>query len=334
MQPSYDPTPSSHCAPQLIDTLDRCKLRARLHDACTALHSRFPLNEALWLRWLASAVAAAGPAPAPRSVASVRGVFELAVGGILSVAVWLQYLDFERGLRTSRSASALDVERLRELFERAAATGGLHVARGAEIWLSWRRFEAAEDDGPALLRVLARQCGVCLGEPHAPRETLGELESWLAARAGAGAVEERTQAAARTAQKAWEDRAPFEAVLAAAAPESAERLRAWEDYVAWEAEQGHPARCQVRGCVVGVEGRFVWGAKRKGFEAFSLSRLLPLCRICTSAWCRNWRSTRTSGNSTRSGPPARSSRTPARCCACFPEPRERAPGRGSSGRCG
>ena len=74
---------------QYISILRKCKMRARLTTARTAMHSKFPLSEPLWIEWLDDEIAACHN---EESINHVEQLFGLAVQDYLSIPIWTKYL--------------------------------------------------------------------------------------------------------------------------------------------------------------------------------------------------------------------------------------------------
>lgn len=56
-----------------------------------------------------------------------------------AVPVWLEYVQFAIGHMSEKDGLVI----VREAFERALTTVGLHVSQGSNIWEAYREFENA-----------------------------------------------------------------------------------------------------------------------------------------------------------------------------------------------
>ncbi|CAG2248921.1 SART3 [Mytilus edulis] len=97
----------------------------------------FPLAEGLWLEWLKDEISLAGDDQKERK--KVEDLFERAVKDYLSVKIWLEYVQFSIGGMASQDG----VIKIREVFEKALSSAGLHVAQGSSLWEAYREFENA-----------------------------------------------------------------------------------------------------------------------------------------------------------------------------------------------
>ena len=101
---------------RLVRLLREANLRERLREAREAMSARFPLDETRWREWIADEVRLTKGKRARRGEI-VGGLFDRATREILSVPLWLGYLEFSLD-------QDWDPERRRELYERAAELCG------------------------------------------------------------------------------------------------------------------------------------------------------------------------------------------------------------------
>jgi hypothetical protein len=74
---------------QLINTLRRCKLKARLSEARQRMQKLFPLNEQLWLDWINDSMASIST---EADAEALKQLFQLATHDYVSVNIWESYL--------------------------------------------------------------------------------------------------------------------------------------------------------------------------------------------------------------------------------------------------
>lgn len=74
---------------QLLDTLKRCKLKARLSEARARMQQLFPLNEGLWLDWINDTMANIST---QEDADAVKQLFQQATQDYVSVNIWESYL--------------------------------------------------------------------------------------------------------------------------------------------------------------------------------------------------------------------------------------------------
>ena len=149
---------------RLVRLLREANLRERLREAREAMSARFPLDETRWREWIADEVRLTKGKRARRGEI-VGGLFDRATREILSVPLWLGYLEFSLD-------QDWDPERRRELYERAAELAGRHFVHGHKIWAAFRAFEASrggdemETNGDRVDELRLRQLAIPLAEPE------------------------------------------------------------------------------------------------------------------------------------------------------------------------
>ncbi|CAC5388459.1 SART3 [Mytilus coruscus] len=121
----------------LIKLLKQLGELDQLRDARQRMSELFPLAEGLWLEWLKDEISLAGDDQKERK--KVEELFERAVKDYLSVKIWLEYVQFSIGGMASQDG----VIKIREVFEKALSSAGLHVAQGSSLWEAYRKFENA-----------------------------------------------------------------------------------------------------------------------------------------------------------------------------------------------
>ena len=57
----------------------------------------------------------------------------------LAVSIWLEYVQFSIGGMAAQDG----IIKIREVFEKALSSAGLHVTQGASLWEAYREFENA-----------------------------------------------------------------------------------------------------------------------------------------------------------------------------------------------
>ncbi|CAG2256094.1 SART3 [Mytilus edulis] len=122
--------------PYLYDVhIDLIKLLKQLGELEQLRDARQRMS--LWLEWLKDEISLAGDDQKERK--KVEELFERAVKDYLSVKIWLEYVQFSIGGMASQDG----VIKIREVFEKALSSAGLHVAQGSSLWEAYREFENA-----------------------------------------------------------------------------------------------------------------------------------------------------------------------------------------------
>ncbi|KAL0105947.1 hypothetical protein PUN28_015987 [Cardiocondyla obscurior] len=128
---SYDY--STHKA--LINKLHAMGELDRLRAARNNMSNIFPLSPELWLVWLNDEIKLA---TTNEQKAEVIELCERAVKDYMSVELWLVYLQF---IIEHMGKDEEKIDKIRQLFERALTTVGMHVTKGAIIWEAYREYE-------------------------------------------------------------------------------------------------------------------------------------------------------------------------------------------------
>ena len=121
---------------ELIKLLKQLGELEQLRDARQRMSDLFPLTEDLWLDWLRDEIPLASD---EKERQKVEDLFEKAVKDYLSVSVWLEYVQFSIGGMAAQDG----IIKIREVFEKALSSAGLHVAQGSSLWEAYREFENA-----------------------------------------------------------------------------------------------------------------------------------------------------------------------------------------------
>lgn len=111
---------------------DLDQLRSARENMCAI----YPLSEELWLEWFQDELPLA---VIPEQKEYIVSKFELAVKDYASIKVWHEYCQY----MMNNIESPSDIERARNVFERAIISVGLHVTEGSSIWDGYREFEIA-----------------------------------------------------------------------------------------------------------------------------------------------------------------------------------------------
>lgn len=119
---------------ELIKLLKKMAELEKLRKAREMMSRHFPLTSELWISWLKDEISIAA-SDAERS--AIVELFERAVQDYLSVDLWLEYAQFSIGNMGLQDG----VETVRNTFERALTTAGLHAAKGAILWEAYCEFE-------------------------------------------------------------------------------------------------------------------------------------------------------------------------------------------------
>eukprot|EP00111_Clytia_hemisphaerica_P004917 TCONS_00014140-protein len=121
---------------ELITALRSTGDLEQLRNAREAMSNVYPLSEELWLEWFQDELPLA-VIPELKEYLLTR--FELAVKDYASTKVWHEYCQFAM----NNIESPTDIDRARNVFERAITAAGLHITEGASIWDGYREFEIA-----------------------------------------------------------------------------------------------------------------------------------------------------------------------------------------------
>ncbi|XP_012282732.1 squamous cell carcinoma antigen recognized by T-cells 3 [Orussus abietinus] len=238
---------ASHVA--LIAKLQRMGELERLRAARENMSSKYPLSPDLWLSWLQDEIKLA---TTPEQKAAVVQLCERAVKDYLSIDIWLEYLQFSIGNMGSEKDAVKDV---RQLFERALTSVGLHFTKGAIIWEAFREFETAllamVDVSNKAERIeqldrigslFRRQLACPLLDMEKAHE---EYVAWRASEGAKSNIDDSTLNSGYTRAIAkCTVRLPFEEKLLSAQGE-AELLDAFKGYLLHEKQNGDPGRITV-----------------------------------------------------------------------------------------
>lgn len=174
----------------LIKLLKQLGELDQLRDARLRMSKLFPLTEDLWLDWLRDETPLVSDDTERKKI---EDLFEKAVEDYLSVNIWLEYVQFSIGGMAAQDG----IIRIREVFEKALTSAGIHVTQGSSIWEAYREFENAillgimpapgqvatkqqEDDFSTqhkrILNLFKRQLSVPLNDME---ETYIEFQEWL-----------------------------------------------------------------------------------------------------------------------------------------------------------
>ncbi|XP_034337393.2 squamous cell carcinoma antigen recognized by T-cells 3 isoform X2 [Magallana gigas] len=219
----------------------------KLREAREKMSQYFPLTQELWLEWLRDEIPLATD---EKERKHVYDLFERAVKDYLSVDVWLEYVQFCIG-----GMGQIDgISHIRDVFERALATAGLHVAAGSSLWEAYREFENALMSGympqpgqvatpeqeekfnsqqDRVVSLFKRQLSIPLMDMQ---ETMSEFKEYYE-----DEIDDGTKEAYNKALEKLEKLMPYEEALTAAEPP---RLDAYLSYIDYEMTHDDPARIQ------------------------------------------------------------------------------------------
>ncbi|KAF9587173.1 hypothetical protein IFM89_039613 [Coptis chinensis] len=107
----------------------------KLRAARESMSQLFPLSPSLWLQWVHDE---ASLLTSSSSTHAITQLYDRALRDYLSVPLWCDYLNFVQDHCDSSPAAT---SKLRDLFERALPTAGLHVTQGYKIWEAYIKFE-------------------------------------------------------------------------------------------------------------------------------------------------------------------------------------------------
>ncbi|XP_077995883.1 spliceosome associated factor 3, U4/U6 recycling protein-like [Glandiceps talaboti] len=231
---------------QLINLLRKEGELEKLHQARERMHQLFPLSEELWLQWLQDEIRIGSEDDREE----ITTLFERAIGDYMSVGVILEYVQYSIG-----GMGATDgISKVRDVFETAITTVGLHVTKGVAIWEAYREFESAllqtlqpgigaivtEDKQKEIDKQMKRVANLFKRQLSIPmmdmETTYQEFQEW-----SVEPVPDHIKIAYKKALDKLEKRKPFEESLLSAVPP---RLQEYQSYIDYEKSDGDPARIQ------------------------------------------------------------------------------------------
>ncbi|KAK0162802.1 hypothetical protein PV327_006548 [Microctonus hyperodae] len=228
----------------LISKLQKMGELEKLRDARKRMSNKFPLSPDLWLAWLRDEMKLA---VSPEERTAVMELCEKAIGDYLSVEIWLEYVQFSIGLMAN-SDNATNT--IRNLFERALTSVGLHVTKGAIIWEAFREFEnilvsMASDDNERQIQIdrvgnlFRRQLACPLLDME---KTLEEYSKWKLEDGKSSSInDDIINVGYNRALIELNSRLPFEEKLCSHGDEL-ELLDAYKGYLLFEKQNGDPSR--------------------------------------------------------------------------------------------
>ena len=209
-----------------------------LREARRAFAKVYPLSDVLWIEWTADEQKLAST---EEEISNVLALYDAAVKDYVSVDLWLEYCQFSlRGLDTVQG-----IAKARDVFERAVAAVGLHVAKGSLIWATYRDFESAMfnlDNSPSqkdrIDKLFRRQLAVPLLDMN---NTLAEYQDFL----GGDPIDPNVERQYKAALDMLQPREDLESkLLSLDASDEDKKLEIYSDYLALEFENRNPARLQ------------------------------------------------------------------------------------------
>lgn len=233
----------------LIAKLQKMGELERLRAARENMSSRYPLNSDLWLAWMRDEIKLA---TAPEQKEQVAKLCERAVKDYLSVEVWLEYLQFSIGnMGTEKDAA----KNIRQLFERALTSVGLHTIKGAIIWEAFREFEAVlyalidpanqaerKEQLERIGNLFKRQLACPLLDMD---KTYEEYEAWRKGDGAEAVIDDKIVASGyERAFASLNARLPFEEKIVSSHADS-EILDSYKIYLSYEKQHGDPGRVTV-----------------------------------------------------------------------------------------
>ncbi|CAG2237408.1 SART3 [Mytilus edulis] len=233
----------------LIKLLKQLGELEQLRDARQRMSELFPLAEGLWLEWLKDEISLAGDDQKERK--KVEDLFERAVKDYLSVKIWLEYVQFSIGGMASQDG----VIKIREVFEKALSSAGLHVAQGSSLWEAYREFENAilmgvmpapgqvatkqqEDDFDVqhkrIMALFKRQLSVPLNDME---ESFTEYKEWLQ-----GEIDSQIKQQFHKALEYYKKIQPYEKDLVGGMLTKEDKKEVYTSYIDYEISHGTAAR--------------------------------------------------------------------------------------------
>lgn len=156
---------------QLINLYAQSGDLDELRAARQRMSELFPLTPELWLNWLRDE---------KEDAQTMDLLYERAIRDYLSIDLWLEYVQHA----LSWLAQENGIQRIRDVFERALSTVGLHPSKGQFIWDAYRDFEIAlygSSADPAaelqrIYQIFKRQLSIPLLNTT---ETLQSFQEWV-----------------------------------------------------------------------------------------------------------------------------------------------------------
>ncbi|KAK3268088.1 hypothetical protein CYMTET_23386, partial [Cymbomonas tetramitiformis] len=224
-----------------ISAVRHCGLRERLRTARHTMAETFPLKESLWKEWIYDEMQ---QAKSGEDLSLIETIFEKACSDYLSVSIWLDRLRF-------LEASGKDAATLRQHYENALTSAGLHVSQGHQIWSAFREFETKlveqEHSEKGRAAQMERVRGLFqrqLAVPHSDHaHTLEAYTSWDASQSASPPSADVLKAYSAAVLK-LEARLQHEAVVAEGKEPDATLLAAYINYISYEQSHGNPAQVQ------------------------------------------------------------------------------------------
>mgnify|MGYP001033361197 FL=1 len=112
-----------------------------LRFARQAMSEVFPLTPQLWLEWIRDEIKFVTSTTEENK--DIIQLFERALNDYLSVSIWLEYIQY----RIPFCSSENSIDELRNLFERALSSCGVHLTDGSRLWTPFIEAENAILDG-------------------------------------------------------------------------------------------------------------------------------------------------------------------------------------------
>jgi RNA recognition motif-containing protein len=248
------------CHVKYISALRSHGLIERVREARENMRARFPLAEDQWLEW-ARDEARISTTDAEKD--KVIQIYQKSLKDYQSISLWLSYCNFLVDMVFSSDIlpSHPSLKRVRDTFEQALTSVGLHMTEGAKVWAAFRTFEQR-----VLSAMMAANMQECerskqvdrirslyrrqLSVPHMSMEqTYKDYEQWEASLSHGvpPEVNQSLQAAYKQALASMLERAPYEeAVAGSINPSNPDYSQepVWWKYLAFEEEKGDPSRVQ------------------------------------------------------------------------------------------
>ncbi|XP_047369403.1 squamous cell carcinoma antigen recognized by T-cells 3-like [Vespa velutina] len=238
---------SSHVA--LIKKFETMGELERLRGARENMSSKYPLSPELWLSWIRDEIKLAVNT---EEKAEVIKLCERAVKDYLSVDIWLEYLQFSIGNMDNEKNGTKNV---RQLFEIALTSVGLHTIKGAIIWEAFREFEAVlfalidpsnkaerKEQLERIGNLFRRQLACPLLDMEKTHE---EYEAWRAGDGVQATIDDSIVLGGyERAFAKLNLRLPYEEKIVSAQNES-ELFDAFKAYLLYEKQNGDPGRVTV-----------------------------------------------------------------------------------------
>lgn len=245
---------------QYIQSLRKLCEVERLRKARESMKEYFPLTPKMWQEWTKDEALLNSSSEA---FTDIEKLYECGVHEYLSVPMWCDYLNFvqERDQLVSKCAPA-GVQKMRNLFETALTSAGLHVVEGSKIWEAYREYEQAifltlsDDDNEGKLKQVGRIRSLFHRQLSIPlvdlESALASYKLWEVEQGNTSDVKCELEglpanviSTYRKAGEMYNTRSMYEERLSKSDASDTDKLQSFISYIKFEEAAGDPARVQI-----------------------------------------------------------------------------------------